>query len=50
MDERLKTATNIAVLIMAATWVAYVGYMVLRDRRQRPVDVLISTVSPPEGI
>jgi hypothetical protein len=47
MNEKLKAATHLGVLVMCVVWVGFVAYTVLRDRKQKPIDVLISTTPGP---
>ena len=47
MEAKLKIATNVAVLVMVVSWLAFVAHVYLRDRKEKPLDVLISTVHAP---
>jgi hypothetical protein len=47
MNEKLKAAANLGVVVMCVVWVGFVAYTVLRDRKQKPIDVLISTTPAP---
>ena len=42
-----KIAANVGVVLMCATWLGFVAYTVVRDRKQKPVDILISAAPMP---